>query len=314
MPNYFPRCRVIPTSDYQVQFLVDGEERMRWHYGKQYPRPFLYPILGPSGSCLTRMGHPGAPDHEHHRSVWYAHMKVLGINFWGDNTGAHIDQKQWLAYQDGNEEAVMAALLGWYDGHNPEQLLEQEVVVALRPLDNFFKASGEYCIELQSTFTPQAESLEFGQTNFGYLAVRMAKNISARYGGGKLTGSSGATGEKGLFEKQSAWMDYSGPVPSGHVEGITCIDDPSNNEGAANPVHWHVRDDGWMGPSRCFGGPLTITKQKPLRLRYLLYVHEGDCDPSKVQAVANAFHRRAPFVVAAKKERGQQFTAYRDGA
>ena len=30
------------------------------------------------------MGHPGAPDHDHHRSVWFAHFKVLGIDFWGD--------------------------------------------------------------------------------------------------------------------------------------------------------------------------------------------------------------------------------------
>ena len=61
--------------------------------------------LGPaSGESLTRMGHPGAPDHDHHRSIWFAHEKVSGVNFWTDLTTAKIRQKQWLAYEDGDGE------------------------------------------------------------------------------------------------------------------------------------------------------------------------------------------------------------------
>ncbi len=32
------------------------------------------------------MGHPGAPNHDHHRSIWFAHNKLLGIDFWSDRT------------------------------------------------------------------------------------------------------------------------------------------------------------------------------------------------------------------------------------
>ena len=42
-------------------------------------------------------------------------------------------------------------------------------------------------MELQSIFSPLSESLEFGKTNFGFLAVRVAKSISEHFGGGKLT-------------------------------------------------------------------------------------------------------------------------------
>ena len=48
---------------------------------------------------LTRMGHPGAPDHDHHQSIWFAHHKVMGIDFWGNASGAVIRQLQWLAYR-----------------------------------------------------------------------------------------------------------------------------------------------------------------------------------------------------------------------
>src|SRR5262249_13774114 len=152
--------------DFQFSFQVEGAERLRWHFGPDYPRPFFYPLVGPSGAALTRMGHPGAPDHDHHRSIWFAHAKVLGIDFWGDRTAARIRRKAWKGLQDG-EEAAMAVSLGWSDGHDPRDLLEQEVIAALRP-----GPDGETFVEIQSTFTPTAQTLELGQTNFGFLAVR----------------------------------------------------------------------------------------------------------------------------------------------
>src|SRR3972149_5497779 len=95
----FDRYEVLPLADHQVSLRVDGIERLRWHSGSNYPRPFFFPLVGPSGQPLTRMGHPGAPNHDHHQSIWFAHNKVLGIDFWSDNTAARIRQKQWLQDQ-----------------------------------------------------------------------------------------------------------------------------------------------------------------------------------------------------------------------
>ncbi|MEZ5432290.1 MAG: DUF6807 family protein [Verrucomicrobiales bacterium] len=51
----------------------------------QYPRGRLhFPLTGPSGEPLTRMGHPGAENHDHHRSVWFAHNKLNGLDFWSE--------------------------------------------------------------------------------------------------------------------------------------------------------------------------------------------------------------------------------------
>lgn len=284
-----PRCRIVPLPGHQASFEVDGTERVRWHSGPQYPRPFFYPLVGPAGSTLTRMGHPGASNHDHHRSVWFAHQQVLGIDFWSDQTEAQVRQKQWLCYQDGDTEASMACLLGWYDGHDPQQLLEQELVVALRPGDD-----GESFLELQSTFRPQAEALEFGQTNFGFLAVRVAANISVHFGGGQLSDSEGRRGEPEIFGKPARWMDYSGPVPGGAKEGITYFDHPSN---PGYPTHWHVREDGWMGASVCMNGSLTTTKDAPLILRYLLHAHRDEPSPDRANEVASQFAARPGFIV-----------------
>jgi hypothetical protein len=303
MPYKFPRCEIVPQPDHQASFQIDGIERLRWHFGPSYPRPFFYPLLGPSGSPLTRMGHPGAPNHDHHRSIWFAHEKVLGINFWGDTTTARIRQKSWLCYQDGDDEAAMASLLGWYDGHDPKELLEQELIAAIRP-----GSDGETLLELQASFRPSGDTLEFGKTNFGFLAVRVAKGLSEHFGGGVLTNSNGAKSEAAIFGKQAKWMDYSGPVPKGDMEGITYFDHPDN---PGHPAYWHVREDGWMGASVCMQNALVTTKKQPLTLRYLLHAHKEGLSVERAAKVAKEFAERKRFEVVKSKAKHQQYIIQR---
>jgi hypothetical protein len=296
----------MPLPDHQLSFRVDGGERLRWHYGPQYPRPFFFPLVGPaSGESLTRMGHPGAPDHDHHRSVWFAHEKVSGVNFWSDATPARVRQKQWLAYQEGADEAVMAVRLGWYDGHDPRELLEQDLFAAVIP-----GPGRETFVELQTTFRPDAETLEFGKTNFGFFAVRVAKAISAFFGGGTLTNSAGATGEQAVFGKPAAWVDYSGELSGGHAEGVTYFDHPSN---PGHPSVWHVREDGWVGASVCFNGPRTTTRKEPLTLRYLLHAHRGPLEPKRADEAFRACGDRPPFELVKAPAKHTVYGVHRKG-
>ncbi|HEY1188248.1 MAG TPA: PmoA family protein [Gemmata sp.] len=300
-----PRCTLLPLPDHQVSFRVAGGERLRWHFGPQYPRPFFYPFVGPaSGESLTRMGHPGAPNHDHHRSIWFAHEKVSGVNFWSDETTARVHQKQWLAYQDGDAEAVMAVRLGWGDGHDPKDLLEQELFAAVLP-----GPEHETCVEIQITFRPTAEQLEFGKTSFGFFAVRVSKALSAFFGGGALTNSAGATGEPALFGKPAAWVNYSGSQGD-HKEGITYFDHPMN---PGHPSAWHVREDGWMAASVCFGGPRPTTRKEPLALRYLLHAHRGTLDVKRTDEVFGAFSRRPPFELVKAPAKHTAFGVRRKG-
>ena len=305
MSELFPRCRIIPLPDHQVSVQIDGTERTRWHYGRHDPRPFFYPFNGPSGETLTRMGHPGAENHDHHRSIWFAHAKVLGIDFWGDNTDARIRQKHWLSYQEGDEQAILATRLGWYDGHDPAELLDQIVIAIFRP-----GPDGETLFEIQTEFIPTAESLEFEQTNFGFLAVRVAKTIAEYWGAGHLTNSEGLVGEKDasgqplIFGQQARWMDYSGPVQEDVTEGITYFDHPSN---PSFPHRWHVREDGWMGCSICMDGPLIVERAAPLRLRFLLHAHAGPIDTTKADALARRFASWPEFEVVRSSKPHRQY-------
>jgi len=308
MPYQFSRCEIVPLPDQQASFRIDGTEKTRWHFGTGSPRPFFYPLHAPSGAVLTRMGHPGAANHDHHRSVWFAHAKVLGIDFWSDRGPGTIRQKQWLAYRDGNDEAVMAATLGWYDGHNPKELLTQELVAAVRP-----RKGGEWELELQATFRPVADSLEFRQTNFGFLAVRVAKDLSEFFGGGTITSSNGTTGEAANFGKPAKWMDYSGPVRTEQqkgvrTEGVTYFDHPDN---PGHPLSWHVREDGWMGASVCRHTAVTTKRAVPLVLRHLLHVHSGSLEAKRAEGIFADFSKRPAFEVARSRAKHRQYEVAR---
>ncbi|MBM3891044.1 MAG: hypothetical protein FJ388_18175 [Verrucomicrobia bacterium] len=281
-PFRFPRCRIVPHAEHQTAFELAGKETARWHFPADYPRPFFYPFNGPSGATLTRMGHPGAPNHDHHQSIWFAHNDVNGTTFWANKKdGGIIRQKDWLCYEDRDEHAIMAVSLGWFAGEPQREVMEQTLIAIGRPGEK-----GEHTLELQSTFRAVKEPVNLGKTNFGFLAVRMAKTISAFFGGGKISDSEGRVGEPDIFGKQAMWMDYSGPVAEGVVEGITYFDHPTNPR---SPTHWHVRSDGWMGAALCLNEGFTIAPDAPLRLRYHLHAHRGDVDKQRAAKVLAEF-------------------------
>ena len=113
MPYQVPRVQIVPQADDQVSFQVEGQEKLRWHACPRYLRPFFYPLVGPSGRSVTRMGHPAAPDHDHHRSFWWGHQNVGGVNFWEERGGTQqVRQDAWVHYQDGPEEAGIVVRIG----------------------------------------------------------------------------------------------------------------------------------------------------------------------------------------------------------
>jgi hypothetical protein len=290
MPDFqVPRVQLVPQPDDQLSFQVDGQEKLRWHFSPRYPRPFFFPLIGPSGRSLTRMGHPAAANHDHHRSLWWGHRSINNVNFWEERGGSQqIRQENWVHYQDGADEAGMVVRLGWFDNHNVRQM-RQELIAVYRPLPR-----NEGLLELQTTFTPQAARLPLIQTNFGFLGLRVAASLSAHFGGGHLTGSTGDEGEQRLFGQQTHWMDYSGPIVGTTWEGITWFDHPSNPN---HPTSWHVRDDGWMSAAFCLRSAHIIEKNQPLRLRYAFHIHAGPVARQTADAHRQNFANSAAWSV-----------------
>jgi hypothetical protein len=275
-----PRMQVIPLPDLQAAILRDGRELTRYHFGPTLRRPFLYPVAGPSGRSLTRMGHPHDPEsHSHHNSVWVAHNDVGGDDFWGDRGPGRIVHRRIVRYADGDDEASIVAQNDWI-GRGDRVLLREGRGIAARPLPD-----GQWLMLLDLQLEAAQGSVTLGATPFGPIGVRMAKTIGVADGGGLIRNSEGnvnETGPFGAFRKRARWVDYSGPITPDAAEGITLLDHPSNPH---HPASFHVRNDGWMGASLTLEGPITIAPGRPLRLRYGLFVHAGVPTPGAIDAL-----------------------------
>ena len=119
----------------------------------------------------------------------------------------------------------------------------------------------------------------------------MAKTIGVNDGGGTIRNSEGAVNEKEVFWKRAKWVDYSGLITNENLEGITLFDHPENPN---FPSYFHVRNDGWMGVSLTHDAPRTIHPNKPLHLRYGLYIHNDIKPLNAIEAKWKQFTKIEP--------------------
>ena len=277
-----PRLQAIPLPQQQISFQLDERELARYYFSPDAIRPFVYPVVGPSGRSLTRMGHPGDPHlHSHHNSVWFSFSKIHGVDFWTDRGGGRIRHAYIEQLEDGNENAFALTVGEWLD-QGGRVLLRERRYVGVKLL-----GEKEWMLLLELQLEPATSApLIVEQGSFGPIGVRMAKWISVHYGGGRIRSSEGAEGEEAIFRRPARWVDYSGPVAAGVIEGITLMDHPANPR---HPAPFHVRADGWMGTLLALQEPYVIEPGGRLQLRYGLYVHEGVPAAAKIEGVWKRF-------------------------
>lgn len=272
-PKPAPRMQAVPQPYDQVSFQRDGVEITRFHFGSTLKRPFVFPLIGPAGRSLTRMGHPHDPvGHSHHNSVWISHNDVNGVSFWADrgkNTGTIVHQRI-EKLTDGDTEASVTSLNHWVEDATKKALLIERRRTTVQVLE---KNEWLLILDLQLELSRDRKgAVTIGKTPFGMIGVRMAKSIGVNDGAGTIRNSEGQVNEKEVFWKPAKWVDYSGAIADKTIEGITLFDHPANPN---HPSVFHVRNDGWMGASATFDKERTIEPGGSLRLRYGLFVHAG---------------------------------------
>lgn len=280
-PAYFRRMQIIPQPEGRHDIEEDGKLVTSYHFRASEPRPYLFPVIGPAGRGLTRLGHPHDPGdtHLHHHSLWVGHFKVNGEDFWGERPGGRLRHQQFERTEDGPAFARLRDLVHWENPAGRKVLIERREVTV-------YPAEGGRLMDFHLEFTPAAGPVTFDQTSFGFLAVRVAKSMGVFDGGGLILNSEGGINEPGVFWKPARWCDYSGPVAQERDgtpvwNGIGFLDHPSN---PSHPTAWHVRPDGWMGASFTQKEPYSLRPGGKLELRYRLYLHAGDAREARVEA------------------------------
>lgn len=266
-----------------------------YQYDPQWVRPFLYPVLGPGGGHVTRHfpmqpDFPGEKhDHPHHKSIYFAHGDVNGVNVWSETEGhGYARHQSFSEMTDGPVYGTLRSENVWTD-KDERPILDKKVTLRFYALPNQTRM-----FDTTLTFQASHGDVIFGDTKEGgLLAVRVASSMDAS-GSGRIQLATGAVAERESWGKSAAWCHYSGLVTSknGPVHtGIGLIDHPTNPR---YPTYWHVRNYGLM-TANPFGlsdfykdkardGSLRVPEGDSITFRYRVIIHEGDADQGAMDA------------------------------
>jgi hypothetical protein len=275
-----------------IKVEIDGKEFTTYHFlpgdDKNFHRPFAYPVLAADGTPVTSDQCVTNPkEHPHQRSFWVAHGDVNGIDHW-----AHKGHKQRHIKFDKVEGDTIVEELEW-EGKTAQ---DPTILKETRTLRFFALEDGTRGIDLTVVFTPTRDEVTFGDTKeAGICAVRVSPEIGnnekgAKHRDGKLTNSTGATGEKAVWGKPANWCDESGMI-GGKPYGVAIFDHPDNPR---HPTTWHTREYG-LHAANIFAlhsfdpkhtpkdaGALKLEPGKTLTFKYRVLFHEGDAASAKL--------------------------------
>jgi len=279
------------------------------YYFKDVPRPFCYPLQGPDNLPMMRnwpMKDVSGEDHDHkhHRSLWFTHGSVNGLDFWSE------DKDFGKIVHDGFVQVVSGADAGVIQTRNRWVAKDSTVVCTdERTLRIYNRPATERLLDFEITIHASNGELTFGDTKEGTMAIRLNETMRLtpnKQNAGKPTGhivNSEGVRDGATWGKRAKWCDYYGPV-EGRTVGIAIFDNPANPR---YPTWWHVRDYGLFAANP-FGqhdfenlkdnrtaGKLVVPAGQSLTFRYRVYMHQGDDQQAGVAA------RYAEYLKAAGK-------------
>ncbi|MBN1395666.1 MAG: PmoA family protein [Pirellulales bacterium] len=257
-------------------------------------KPVLWPIIGPTGKRMTRdypmADNPGEKkkDHPHHRSLWFTHGDVNGVNFWAEGERVGTIKHVEFVKLSGGRPAVIETRNAWLD---PDGKKVCEDHRTLR-----FDADGDtrwidFDIALKATDGP----VTFGDTKEGAFGIRVADTLRVDAGrGGRIVNSRGQV-DLDAWGRPAEWIDYHGPI-DGQTVGIAVLNHPDSFR---FPTYWHVRPYGLLAANpfgmRDFtegkqsGGEKTLSPGEEITLRYRILLHRGDERRGRVSEAYSAY-------------------------
>jgi len=278
----------LTERDNRVTVEINGKLFTEYRYNEAL-RPFFYPVIGPTGAPVTRHwpieeGYPNeAHDHPHHKSLWYTHGAVNGIDFWADGQGkGKIVHDKFVEVSSGPKVGVLTSQNKWVapDG---------KIVCTDTRTHRFQSTPDGTIMDWEITIHASNGEVMMGDTKEGSMGMRLAPTmrLKGEVGQGHIINSESQT-DGDAWGKRAKWCDYYGPV-NGEVVGVAIFDHPGNPR---HPTWWHVRDYGLFAVNP-FGihdfekkpagaGDLVIPAGQSVTFKYRFYFHKGDEKQGKV--------------------------------
>jgi len=275
-----------------------GDQMVTKYWHKSGTKPILWPIVGPEGLKRTRAypmddKQPGEErDHIHHRSLWFTHGEVNGVDFWAEKEGSGLIEHRSFGKVEGGKSAIIETTSDWVT-RDGKTLLNED-----RTMTFGHDASARW-IDFDITLTAGKEDVHFGDTKEGSFGVRVAESMKVDakgQPGGTIINSEGQTNGD-AWGKPASWVDYHGLIQGKHCGTAIMVHPKSFNY----PGRWHVRTYGLFAANPFGEYHFTGAKEKTaghtlkagtsLNLIYRVVFHSGDEKEGSIEKHWNDFSK-----------------------
>ncbi len=287
-PAAFSADVVITESDGKAVVTIGGELFTEYVFSG-HAKPILYPIIGPHGIEMTRH-YPmkegvdnEASDHPHHKSLWYTHDDVNGVQFWMEYPGRSSKQPGKIRQKEMKIDGASIVTENQWTAPDGKVVCRDSRTITFGASD-----VGRF-IDFTITLKAADGEVVFGDTKEGSMGIRthpmLRLQADEKRGNhtakGKSINSEGVEGKE-MWGKRAKWVDYWAPIDE-HTVGIAIFDHPSNPR---HPTWWHARHYGLIAANP-FGihdfekkpagtGDMKIAAGESVTFRYRFLFHQGD--------------------------------------
>lgn len=245
---------------------------------------FTHPLWTPGGIVVTDVG---AADHPHHRGVFCAWINVEGKargDWWGWGARAPKDGRV-IVPRNATPLGADAGSAG-FEAVNAWQADGQDILIEhLRVI--VCQSAGHTVADYDYRFAPATtHPVVIAQNPFGGFCFRANPRgaITISDASGPLDLEDSWQDSYELNWPARPWYDFSTEA-DGVIAGAAVIDHPDNP-----PCTWHIiRPAHMLNPCVVAPGPVIVTPERNLRLRYRVAAHDGPADAAALDRLARDF-------------------------
>ena len=160
----------------KLRIEINGELFTEYCF-KGAPHVYFYPLLGPGGAPMTRnwpMKEVAGEekDHPHHRSLWYSHGAVNGVDFWSETPKAgKIVHDKFLEVKGGADSGVIRSANKWIAPDGSVTMTDE------RTFRVFTRPNNERLFDFEVTLKAGDKDIVLGDTKEGSMAVRVNESM-----------------------------------------------------------------------------------------------------------------------------------------
>ena len=222
-------------ADKKVDVLVNGKLFTSYVYSDSLAdKPVLYPVNTAQGDCIVKNL---SKDAQVAGGLWLGYGNANGTNFWVNkneikNSGK-IKHTKILKTKNGNDAGGLEVGMVWSKANGEEVLYQNNKYI--------FRAAGNTrTIDVVVTLTSILEPVIFTDSEEGFFALNLIKEISLPANGYNQVKNSERLEDVDIKGKKAKWLLFPGKIKNSPVS-VAILDHPLN---IGSPTFWDINYDG----------------------------------------------------------------------